>query len=372
MHEGCACGSLSNAQLIKGLNAIDEILVKAKVLPEWRRLVLVEERFRKEVERAWSKRAERAVKQATQRIRASKGKVTAKDLSAALKMVESAFANLGEELFDSTRETLREGFRLGISAMNKKIKGKYRGTLRYDFVPVSKAPTTTTPGLGFDFASFDVADEEAVRALAEKHTFWIGRHYKRNIAAAVRRIARTAIRETGGDPKRAGEQLARLLRREFDYDPRDPFTGPYAEIPTGWRGSTREYFEMVAANAMTTARVAGQLTAMQSVGATRYTVVNPLDERTCTECRYMSGHAINMPVDQAYDHLQQEIGASPTAVRERLHPWGTVGDYRRAAERPGRWSQATAGKMIDAGYGFPPYHGRCRCTVDISDTSAFL
>jgi len=351
------------------LSAVEDVLFKATALPEWKRMILLENRLREQLIKAWAARSKKAVKSASTIIRAAPNPVRQKDVDAALAAARSQFVGFDDEVRPFFREMMKEAYRLAISAMNKKVQGKYKGTLRYDFVPVRVLKWEPNPSLR---ASFELIDDEAVEALADDLTFWAGEHYDRNLSEAVRRIANEAMIQTGGDPERAAQELEDVMTREYGYDPSDPFTGPYSRIPVGWSGSAREYWSGVAANAATVGRVNGQLSALRGVGATHYTIVNPLDERTCETCYSMASEGTAMPVDEAYNHMRSEVGASAGAIRSTLHPWVRSMAAMRTltgARGPGG---SGASKFIKAGLGYPPFHMHCRCTVDISEETEFI
>ncbi len=371
---GCSCcdfGTVPTSELVKGLADIDYILKATKILPEWKAMIALENRLRKIAAAEWKKRASRAVSSAVARARRSRGEVKDSDVEAILRAIEAEFDGFGKTLRPHIQTVTDEAYKLAISAMNKKVQGKFRGSLRYDFVPVKKAPPID-PELE---ASFSVVDDDAVESLTRRHSIWIGEHYTRSLSGSVRDFVKEAVVTRGRDPEDVATELQRILRKEFAYDPADPFEGPYLRIPSGWRGSADEYFEGLAANVSTVARVSGQLSALRRVGATKYVIVNPMDERTCPECSYMAGQSVEsggMSVADAWGAQRREIGATPEAIRERLHPWLKLDAMKTRAGVFGKWGKSGASKFIKGGMGFPPYHTRCRCTVDIADDAEFV
>jgi len=360
---------LSDAQLLDGLNAIENIILKA-TLPEWREMITLENQLKQQLLDAWNKRSKLAAKAAAAVIRRSSNPVKASAVEAALKAARREFNSLEAEMKPHIQAAVEDAMKLGISAMNKKFQGKYKGTLRYDFVPLSVLKATPDPKLR---ASFTLADQQAAEALSDDLAFWVGDNYDANLSESVRRIAEQSIINTGADPGRAADELEDVLAREYGYDPMNPHTGAYANIPVGWSGSTRDYFGGVAANAATMGRVGGQLSAMRGVGASSYIIVNPLDERTCAECSYMAAESAgsSMPVGDAYDHFQGMVGATPDQIRNELHPWLKLGQMVSRAGVSGKWGSGSGGKFIKAGLGFPPFHFKCRCTVDLAADSEF-
>lgn len=362
--------ALPTDKALRLLSAVEDVLFKATALPEWKRMILLENRLREQLIKSWNARSTKAAKAAASIIRAAPDPVRQRDIDAALAAARAQFVGFDKEVRPFFREMVLEAYKLAISAMNKKVQGKYRGTLRYDFVPVRVLKWEPNPSLR---AGFDVLDEEAVEALADDMTFWAGEHYDRNLAESIRRLANESVIQTGGDPEAAGDELERVLRDEYGYDPANPRTGAYARIPAGWSGGVREYWSGVAANAATTGRVYGQLSALRGVGATHYTIVNPLDERTCEMCYSMASEGTAMPVEDAYDHMRSEIGATPNAIRNVLHPWaGSLAAMRSIAGARGPGTASGARAFIRGGVGYPPFHMHCRCTVDISEETEFI
>lgn len=381
---GCQCSArktklreVPRSTILKGLAAIDAILVKAKVLPEWKRIIDLEKRLGRTLIASWEAQSKKAVREAVKAFKGTGKRVSASQKKKALKAIREAFAGFGERNEEAVKTTTEESFKLAIDAMNKKVQGKTRRSLRYDFTPaqerkepVKKAPriAPTAPGLE---ARFDVIDQRAVEQLTRRHTLWMDDFYSRELAESVEDLVSEVIVQHGDDPAVAARQLEAVLEREFGYDPANPNTGPYARVPVGWSRSAAAYFEGIAAHVVTTARVGGQLSALVSVGASTYSIVNPIDERTCEECAYMAQYATDMPVGEAYQAFQAEIDAEPEDIKDFLHPWMKVDGYQRVAGTSGAWTSTTPSKFIDQGLGYPPYHLGCRCTIDISPAATF-
>jgi hypothetical protein len=212
--------------------------------------------------------------------------------------------------------------------------------------------------------SFDVIDTAAAEALAENQVFWVGEHYHANMADAIAEQTRLSMIEAGRDRAAAGVLMQERMAREFGM----------VRTPAGWNGTSRQYFEGLAAHAATTARVHGQMRSFVDLGVTRYQIANPVDERTCRICGHMDGKVIN--VEHGMKVMEAELNAvSPEEVKS-AHPW--LQDSKAGLEKlkevaPRRGEQRNEAKRAaesknlgEAGLSLPPFHFRCRCTVDVS------
>lgn len=234
---------------------------------------------------------------------------------------------------------------------------------------IKKIEKATVPRAATALPTFDVVDTAAAGALVERQVFWIGRHYDDNIAGSIRDTARSALVEAGKDRRAAGEIMQRQVRENLSH----------VRTPRGWRGTQEMYFEGLAANAATVGRVQGQMRSFIDLGITKYEIRNPSDSRTCRVCAHMDGKVFT--VQQGAQQMQQEFaiaeipGQSPGEYRDAVkavHPW--IQDSNRGMEKlnnigsglPGKQGPADSQAYAEAGLSLPPYHYRCRCTVDVS------
>ncbi len=215
-------------------------------------------------------------------------------------------------------------------------------------VPVEKA----TPYAGVS-PSVTLADTRAIDQIAKGQQFWIGNYHGDVVQTQVVSISRDVLLLQGLPRDVAAERLALALGYNNGYLP----VKPVAHVPTGWKGSTKQYFDGVAANAATVSRIHGSLTAMVEMGFDVYEWLNPIDERTCPICNSMNGAILE--VRPAFQHVTEVIGATDPAAVMDLAPW--LNPAQHAAEL----KAAGAGGMIDKGLGYPPAHFRCRCAIDI-------
>lgn len=202
-----------------------------------------------------------------------------------------------------------------------------------------------------------LADLKAIEQISKGQMFWIGRYHNQVLRGQIEQVSREILLEQGLPREVAAERLAGALGYNNGYLP----VKPLAPIPAGWKGSTKQYFDGVAANAATVSRIHSSLTAMVEMGFDKYEVLAAMDERTCSICESMNGAVLD--VRPAFQHITEVIGAtSPGAVKE-LHPWLNPADF--AAELKARGM----GGMTAAGLGYPSFHFKCRCSVDINPES---
>ncbi len=224
--------------------------------------------------------------------------------------------------------------------------------------------------------SFDLVDAKAIREIKESQLFWVGKHTA-NGSILSGQISKQAmdIVNSGMDRGDAAKIFSDKMAAQFGYDPNAPTNNPTGglEIPNAWRGSSMSYFEMLGANAVTTARNTGHIRSFQQIGITEYAIVNPEDERTCPSCRFMAGKHFETEsaVKRQESILDQE---DPEKIKD-LHPWDKKKEILSksgASEKDGHVSKEDSKKLEAAGFSYPPYHGRCRCSVDITESAEVL
>lgn len=93
-------------------------------------------------------------------------------------------------------------------------------------------------------------------------------------------------------------------------------------------------------------------------GITSYTVINPLDRKTCPVCRRM--HGVIYTVKSAVEYVERRAGVDSPEGLKKDFPFprlNNVDNMSMAARR-------------DKGYNLPPYHGRCRCEINYLGSSS--
>jgi SPP1 gp7 family putative phage head morphogenesis protein len=226
--------------------------------------------------------------------------------------------------------------------------------LQYDVqieLPIekAKAPKATIDPV------FDVVDRDAIKALQRSQVFWVGDFYNKNLASKMRKMIAELMILHGQNRDVAGRELERMLTGRFST----------IELPSGWKGSARAYWESTAANIATTARAQGQVRSFSKLGVEYYEIVNPIDERTCEVCSHMDGKVFR--TDAGMGLANAIVGAkSPAAVKD-TKPWLGTSALRAISPKAGLGSFKDSKALHGSGQSLPPFHFRCRCTVDVTE-----
>ena len=351
-------GSDNLGQLVRGLIVADSLILKAlntSALAEGR---AIERRLFQALGLSFLRRARRAVEAAVAEARSGPGEiVSTAELKRVLARSQDSFEGWAGEVQPVIETAVEESYRLGKVAIYRKASGKLRGRLAVTSPHLERVQKAPPRRRFVDVRpSFGLVDDQAMAALVGNQTFWIGRHYDTDLSGRIAAISRNILIDSGLDRREASIKLQEAMVAEFGLDPAAPFLrGPGIEIPRGWRGTSIQYFEGLATNAATVGRVHGSMRAMSEIGATKYTIVNPDDERTCERCKFMDGKSFEVRRAQAAIDEETEEGLTPTNIKAR-HPFSRdVAELRSSSD------------LLRDGYGYPPFHFRCRCTVDISE-----
>ncbi len=238
-----------------------------------------------------------------------------------------------------------ECYRLARQAGERKASGKSKASLQYDDKDLEQLVTKAQ-------TKFDAADDETIASLELRNTFWIGRHYDEHVAEAIAKTTKEVLAE-GGDKARAGRALKQRLFEVLGT----------VSVPSGYRGTSNSYFEALAANAFTVARAYGQLRSFDDIGITNYVVVNPLDERTCFFCDHMDGKKFS--VKDGVSQMNAELDADSPDQIKSIHPWLSLSALLKISPLKGNQSKKDSSRLSKAGLALPPYHLKCRCTIDV-------
>ncbi len=351
----CECCSHEIDILHDVLAVSDQAVAKALMISEVAQIARVEVRMRELLTLKWRNRVDQASARAGA-IFAGGG-----SLKMAYAAVDKIMSKWSGEVTLSYGADIEELYKLARLAGWKKANGQIGGTLQYSVpnftediedgkskVKVEKAKrkkrvAQTKP-------SFDLFDEQAVLQLQDDQMLWIGIHYDNNVRAVVRESVKPGLIQGFGRVeagKRVAEAVGKNLRK--------------VTVPGGFNGSDAKYFEGLAANTATNGRVRGQVRSFSDIGVTRYEIVNPMDKRTSPICQFMNGRIFT--VQEAVSQIETVSGATtPEQVKEG-HPWlsqtKAKGIHKSGGDRA----------LAKAGLSMPPYHFRCRSTVDISTDS---
>lgn len=319
----------------------DDTVAKVLAISEVAQIARTEQKLRAYLEAQWLSLQKEAV--GASAAMAARGK-SAASIAAKIDSVMARWAGNVEDVF--TTELARI-YKLGRSAAFKKAANRTKASLQYDTPNATEEASTQKAKREAKIdPKLDLADAGAVKALNKQQLFWIGEHYEKNVSKGIAEVTRGVIVEAGGDRVKAGRAMAEKVADQLSH----------VRTPDGFRGSSKQYFEGLVANAATVARAHSQMRSFLDIGITKYTIVNPLDERTCPVCQHMDGKVFS--ISDGAKQMGAELRAKNPAGVRAAHPWLGAGKIKKLT---------SASALAGAGQALPPFHFRCRCTVDISD-----
>ena len=353
----CECRACSLDILHDVIVASDASVAKALMVSEVARIARLEMRIRDYQLMKWNNRAKEASAQAGATVAAGES------VNVALDKVDKTMGKWAGEVEARVSSDIGRVYELARQAGWKKATGKTTASLQYitpNFTNqleakeevarkarLPKSPSKKPKQVAEASVKFDVVDKQAIADLQGDQMYWIGRHYSQNVRETIRNAVKPAMAE-GVSHAEAGKRIAAAVAENL----------AKVTIPKGFNGSQAKYFEGLAANTATNARVRGQVRSFSQVGITKYEIVNPMDDRTTQICAFMNGKEFF--VKEANDQIAKTSAAkTPDDVRA-AHPWMGINNARSIFAKGG------ARGMAQAGLALPPYHFRCRSTVDVS------
>lgn len=318
------------------LLSADVAIEKALGISEISSIARAEIRLRKYVEKKWDVRKNEAINEATKLAKELKSH---KVISHTINKIMNKWSKDIIYVFNSE---IREVYRLARIAGYKKATGQTKASLQFN---IPKTNEVRKADSEISLPEFDLVDENAIEALESKNIFWIGEHYDENISDSVRDTAKSVMVEAGETTVLAGklmkEKIGKILS-EF-------------RTPAGYVGTEKQYFEGLVSNAMTVGRVYGQMRSFSQIGITKYTIVNPGGSRMCEACASIQGTTFTL--EQGLKQINREYEAKTPEDIKKIHPWLS------ASKIIGK----NADELSSMGLSLPPYHFKCRCTIDISE-----
>lgn len=349
----CECCSARVDVLHDIVIASDELVAKALMLDEVAQIARLEQRMRELLLGKWRARSREAALAASARVA---GGGSAADVHRIVDKAMNKWAPETEPRFSADASKV---YRLARKAGAKKASGKTSASLSYQTPNFSQElPAAITkakrrennPKLENSFALLDTA---AIADLEQESAIWIGSHYEKNVRSLVRSSV-TPSTLKGLSERKAGEAVKTAISESLKH----------VSTPGGFRGTDIQYFEGLAANTVTNARVRGQVRSFQEYEVTRLVIVNPNDSRTSLICQHMSGKEFY--VSQAVEQMDSLIGVYNPKDVKRLHPWMSFKEMLAVSPKAGLVNDRDARALAASGICLPPYHFRCRTTVDIS------
>lgn len=213
---------------------------------------------------------------------------------------------------------------------------------------------------------YGYVDSVIVEALKRIHVYWIGTFYEQKMSERLGSIISFLVTEMGLGREEAAAEVERVLRIEMGITSGELFRPDGLQIPSGFKGTPRDYFQTVAAEIATRSRIFGAIQTFREAGVTSYTIRAMNDERTCVMCLFMDGKVFT--IKQGAELIGKMVRATTPEAFKAASPWLS---YKQAValtgvEKYGQVSEEDAQALADFGLALPSYHGKCRCTVDIS------
>lgn len=354
-----------------GISAIDAIIGKALRVNELARIAKIETNLRTYIGKEWDSLAILASRQAATVIRSGSGDPDSDDINRMMTKVDRVMADWDNTIERRYVSDNKEVYELAHIAAMKRALGKSNRQLEYNTPPghelISKAKdivyVTGDDGgrVPVILPSFNAVDMATLKAFEDHQVFWIGQHYKKNVSDTVARIARDTIVKAGLGREEAGKITQKTVRDALDI----------VDVPGGFHGSSTSYFEGLVANSVTTQRVAAQLTGFERFGYTKQTIVNPLDQRTCPICELMDGKVFE--IANGRRTLDKLVKAKePTSVRN-IQPFMTVAIAQElTGGQRGPISAERTRAISNRGNSIPPFHFKCRCSIDITEEEEII
>lgn len=326
---------------------VDALVFKATLVSRVAQIARIEIKLRDYLLLKWRQRSLQAIKRAAVMFRNGS---SADVISAKIRSIMNKWSK------DVTRRMFRDierAYKLAREAGSDKARGKIKGSLQYDSENFSGDTSTTVTKA----EPFLLADEEAVLAIQENQLFWIGDHYDDKVSSTIRDVTRRTVIEAGTNRAQAAKLLQERLGDVL----------ATVKTPSGFGGSSAQYFDGVVANAVTNARAMGQLRSFADLDVERFQIVNPSDRRTCPVCSHLNGKIFT--VQQGKSQMKQDLAAERPEDIKASHPWLKIKDILKISTKPGMLSGKSGVKdsrdLANSGVCMPPFHFLCRCTIDI-------
>ena len=181
--------------------------------------------------------------------------------------------------------------------------------------------------------SFGLVDKTAVNWLTDHHLYWIGNYYDKNLSGAIANTVADGMAQGLGR-----KDIGKMLGNFFE---------DYPGVPM----KPANYWQGLAANAMSRSRSFGAIGGFSDAGFTDYEFFSMEDSHVCDICDEMNGKVFSV--------------ASAMGQRQQLMNCSNPEDVKQVAPWP-RLDQITSRSNMElqaAGIGMPPVHFECRCGI---------
>ncbi len=183
-------------------------------------------------------------------------------------------------------------------------------------------------------SDLNLPDKRAIEVLTKHNCYWLGEHYGKHIGPKIAELTQNAINDGLGRNELA-EELRKALGGEV---------GGY------------KYWDVVSSAALVRSRSFGCISGMVEAGIVEYEILAMGDERMCPICGELNGQTFSVRGAQRVINHALSID-DPDKFKEAM-PWHTQSPAGMSKE-----------KLLAEGMSIPPFHGRCRCTLIMSETS---
>lgn len=322
----------------------DKTVFKALSISEISQMAKIELRLRMYLENKWIVRKKQAISKASSMAGSNK---SSNQISSTINKIMNQWS---KDVIKTFNKEMREVYKLARIAGHKKATRQTKTSLQYNVPATTGDEKTIITKAASRLPDFDLVDEEAMDALDDRNIFWVGKHYDENLSKTIAKTAKETMIEAGHSPSQASKLMSERINKALTV----------FVTPRGFTGTAKQYFEGLVANAMTVGRSYGQMKSFADVGIQKYTIVNPGGSRICPVCEQLNGTTFE--TQQGLNQIALEYKAKKPEDIKSIHPWP-------------RSKSIVANKspkeLSNIGLSLPPYHYRCRCTVDITDVSSY-
>jgi SPP1 gp7 family putative phage head morphogenesis protein len=200
--------------------------------------------------------------------------------------------------------------------------------LTKDIFGLGKKEVVSSAGMKM---SFDIADKEAVKILADQNLFWIGKGYGDNYKEKFDGI----LKDYFASSKTIDEVTADLA-------------GQFNQL--GER--SYDYYNSLAEHQTNTVRELGKVNGFEAAGVVSYEIRAVIDDRTSDICLRLDGTVF--PVERAIEYRDNILSLSNPEDIKQASPWLTP---EQVAELPDDDAE------LPPGLSLPPYHFNCRTII---------
>lgn len=349
MHNTNTAAALAHADLRFAQKTILVVLAYAGRVLDSRKLDAAELAYSAGLYRDYTKRAAPAGAKASASFKRGKGKPTKAELRKIIGALSKAIGSLSAKERKYIDRNIAEIYALSRAETEKKMAK----VIRREVVGKAKKDKPTRTVLG---VAFTQVDEDAVDALSKNQTYWVGKNFGEDLQSAMMTGAEEKILREGLGRAEAGPVFDDLLRKNLGF-----------EVPIQYKGTAQSYFAGMAGLARVQSASFAATTTFRQVGVQTYKISAAMDERTCPECAFMDGKEFS--TTHATEHVDRIGNAKTPDAVKNVNRWMKLPAMMSHAGITKPTQSITpkgTASMAEAGLALPPYHFKCRCTVEPS------